>query len=117
MNQTKTLVRGRHELGPAINGYDYCYARVGSSGLCPGHQTAAWLNGLGPDEALYIGKTTCGDVRRNYLRAGESSHITAIHPELAALRERRARLLTELRTVERDIASSEAVIKAAADVC
>lgn len=70
----KTLVRAQHD-GSGVNGLGGCHTRWASkTGLCSGHDTAAWLNKLGEDEEPYgtTGRTN-GDVRRNWLAS--NSHI------------------------------------------
>jgi hypothetical protein len=97
----KTLVAPRHEIGPAVNGHDYCFARAGNNGLCPGHETAKWLNELGEDHEIYTGKITCGEVRDNWIRG--SAHIVARDPILAALRARERQLRNDLARVRAEI--------------
>jgi len=79
----KTLVMPKHKPGPMENGGDGCHARFGNKGMCPGIETAEWLNGLGDDDALYGHSTriTNGDVRRNWLK--NSDHIKRVSAERA----------------------------------
>lgn len=103
----KTIVAARHEAGPAKNGHDGCHARWGNAGLCPGAQTATWLNALGEDEEPYCGSTriTNGQVRDNYLN-GEW-HVVAVDPALACLRAEERRTAAALRGVRRRIKDLE----------
>jgi hypothetical protein len=102
----KTLIAAKHELGPAINGHDNCYARFGNGGMCPGHKTAEWLNGLGEDEEPYTSQHTNGDVRMNWLRG--SGHIIACDSRLAELRAEERRTAANLRRVRKEIKKLEA---------
>lgn len=103
----KTLVIASHEPGPAVNGHDGCFARGGNNGICPGIQTAEWLNGMGDDEEQYIkwesGKigVTNGDVRMNWIRG--NSHVTAVDKRLAELHAEERRTAANLRYVRREL--------------
>jgi len=95
----KTLVTAKHAAGPAANGYDGCYARVGCAGRCPGLEVAAWLNSLGDDDAPYRSwmQLTNGEVRDNYIRWHQ--HVVAVEPERARLIEARRRTERSLQTI------------------
>jgi len=81
----KTLVRALHPGGPKANGIDGCHTRW-KDGFCAGNQTADWLNGMGDDDEPYghgikaaDGHViTNGEVRRNWLRDGSSTHIQKV---------------------------------------
>ena len=81
-NKSVTLVEAIHT-GQHENGYQGCCTRWSHNGRCSGEDVAQWLNLMGPDEEPYAsgkiirdGKLlTNGDVRRNWLRNGENSHI------------------------------------------
>jgi hypothetical protein len=65
----KTLVRAAHKAGPLPNGDDGCYSRWAKDGMCPGVQTAEWLNSLGEDDEKFGSTTkTNGKVRENWLK-------------------------------------------------
>lgn len=105
--RTKTLVTAKH-VGQGQNGFDGCHARIHHGGRCPGHETAAWLNSLGPDAAPFytdtkgVVRTRCGDVRDNYLRFA-GSHVVALEPHVARLAGERRELLRQLVLVRRRI--------------
>lgn len=107
----KTIVVAAHAPGPHENGTDGCHARIGYDGMCPGVQTAKWLNNLGPDKSLYGSRKvhntrtgellTNGDVRQNYLDG--SNHVVAVDPELAKLYASERRTSASLRTIRKEI--------------
>jgi len=103
----KTFVIAKHAPGPAQNGHDHCFARIGYDGMCPGVQLADWLNNLGDDDEQYIkwpsgiARETNGDVRDNWLNAND--HLVAREPHLATLRAEQRRLRAQLRRVEKEI--------------
>ena len=100
----KTLVVHQHAAGPHVNGRDGCFARSGNFGICPGVKTAAWLNSLDEDDAIYVGHVTCGQVRANYLRA--NAHVVAKDERLARLSERRQEALAELKRCDELLAET-----------
>lgn len=104
----KTLVAARHEPGPARNGHGNCFARTGTGGVCPGVETAKWLNSLGDDDDVYFGTTTVGQVRDNWLNGG-GSHIVAVDPVLAELKAEERRISANLRRVKADIKRLEKI--------
>lgn len=97
----KTLVCARHSHGPHENGFDECYGRWATGGMCPGVYTADWLNGLGDDEEPYglLGRVTNGDVRDNWI-AG-SAHIVPADRQQATLSMEERALRRRLGVVRR----------------
>jgi hypothetical protein len=108
----KTLITAKHDPGPHINGYDRCHARIGD-GMCPGIETAHWLNSLGNDDDLYITiggqPITNGQVRDNWLKSHD--HIVAVEPALAALKARERRIQADLRIVRSEIKRVERIVR------
>ena len=107
LEMAKTLVIPAHIVGPKLNGFDGCFARAGNDGICPGLETANWLNALGEDEELFGGlkRTTNGMIRDNWLRGID--HIVAQDRRLADLRERERVLVIELKTIREKLAEAE----------
>lgn len=102
-----TLVMAAHGTEAKQNGFGGCHSRWANEGLCSGVQTAAWLNGLGDDEAPFgvLKNVTNGEVRRNWL-AG-SGHIVAVEPELSRLRGKVEAARREYRRVKAELARAE----------
>jgi len=99
---SKLLVTAKHVHGPLENGVDGCHARWGNDGMCPGVQTAAWLNGLGEDDEKYAGLGLRNiDVRLNWLR--NYDHIMPVDAVMESLKRREQLARRELRFVQRRI--------------
>jgi hypothetical protein len=103
----KTLVAPAHVPGPAQNGHNNCFARIASQGICPGVQTAKFLNSLGEDDEIFTttfttnSPVTNGKLRDTYLR--ENYHVVAVQPKLAQLAAEERRLSAELRRVKHEL--------------
>jgi hypothetical protein len=100
---TKLLVCAEHPHGPLKNGEGGCQARWGNGGMCPGVETANWLNGLGEDDEQYSSMKDVRniDVRLNWTR--NNAHIVPLDKELEDLKRRERTAQKELRSVRKRI--------------
>lgn len=115
---SKSLVTPKHEVGPLPNGTGGCFARTTNNGLCPGVETANWLNALGDDEDFYIRPTVhCPEgtkniqVRTNWVREG--THVVFVNETLARARAEERRAAANLRSIRKSIRNLERAEKAA----